>query len=244
MSVVLAPWRKENGGIQSRQHKDDIRQILLLGLAASLIAMILQGCAISKNIVPVDSSKEIEKIYVRRNNRVLMEGLHPELINQLNDLGFETASYSSDLPRGAVHYMTYNANWSWDLAMYLSKFRATLYEDGRVLGEIDYDSTRAINHLGSTANKIRPLLQEMFANVKRRPKGAAYYTEPANAETTVSKAPSPRPAPEQSDYRPIARSTPPTADVVAPDVQPDSIRPRPEPLSIPWQSPHSSTVSY
>ncbi|MGJ8654537.1 MAG: Sbal_3080 family lipoprotein [Opitutaceae bacterium] len=139
-------------------------------ITSLLLVSLLSGCAISKNVQSVDSSVEINKIYVKDNPKVLMEGLLPELLTQINTLGFESESYSENKPANARYYMTYTANWQWDMAMYLTYFRGTLYDNGRVLGEAEYDAKMGganMNKFGPTAEKVRPLLSEMLANVKR-----------------------------------------------------------------------------
>ncbi len=99
-----------------------------------------------------------------------MEGLVDELVQQIEDMGFSSQKYSGDRPEGAKHYLTYTANWQWDMAMYLTYFKATLYEDGRVLGEVEYDAKMGganMNKFGKTAEKIKPLLLELLAKVER-----------------------------------------------------------------------------
>ena len=131
---------------------------------------LLTGCAISKHVTPVDSTVEIEKIYVLNNEKVHMKELVNEIVEQVKELGFESESYSGDRPVGAKHYISYTANWNWDMAMYLTYFRATLYEDGRVLGEVEYDAKMGganMGKFGRTAEKIRPLLTELLGKVKR-----------------------------------------------------------------------------
>jgi hypothetical protein len=142
-----------------------------------MLILFLQGCTISQHVIPVDSTKEISKIYLQKNDKVLMEEFHPELLKQLNELGFETESYSTDLPKETTYYMTYTANWMWDMAMYLYYFKATVYEQSReagfskLLGEAEYDARMGggnMNKFGHTSDKIKPLLQELFAKVKRK----------------------------------------------------------------------------
>ncbi len=56
------------------------------------------------------------------------------------------------------------------MAMYLTYFEATLYEDGRVLGEVSYDAKMGganMNKFGKTADKVKPLLLELLAKVNR-----------------------------------------------------------------------------
>lgn len=135
-----------------------------------LSVLLLSGCAISRNVVPVDSGTVIEKIYVLENERVHMEGLVDELVSQILDLGFQSQKYSGDRPDDAKHYLTYTANWQWDMAMYLTYFKATLYEDGRVLGEVEYDAKMGganMNKFGKTGEKIKPLLLELLSKAQR-----------------------------------------------------------------------------
>jgi hypothetical protein len=142
-----------------------------------VVVLFLQGCTIAQRVVRIDSNKEISKIYVLKNDKVLMEGFHPELISQLNALGFETETYSGDVPTAATYYINYTANWKWELAMYLEYFKAAVYEKGsesgfaKLLGEVEYDATNGggnFDKFGHTADKIKPLLQELFAKVKRK----------------------------------------------------------------------------
>lgn len=99
-----------------------------------------------------------------------MKELVSEIVTQVNELGFESESYEGDRPPEALHYITYTGNWNWDMAMYLTYFRAILYEDGRVLGEVEYDAKMGganMNKFGKTADKIRPLLTELLEKVER-----------------------------------------------------------------------------
>lgn len=135
-----------------------------------VVVALCSGCAISKHVTPVDSSVAIEKIYVLNNEKVHMKELVNEIVKQVHDLGFDSESYEGDRPADALHYITYTANWNWDMAMYLTYFRATLYEDGRVLGEVEYDAKMGganMGKFGKTEDKIRPLLTELLSKVQR-----------------------------------------------------------------------------
>ena len=141
-------------------------------LLAGICLLLCSGCAITRNVQPVASGTQIDRIYVNKNPRVLMDGFHPEILSQIQSLGFEAVGYEGDKPKEARFYVTYTANWAWDMAMYLVYFRATLYDEGRVLGEVDYDAKMGganMGKFGTTANKIRPLLTELLQNAKLMP---------------------------------------------------------------------------
>lgn len=135
-----------------------------------LLVVVTTGCTISRNVVPVDASTTIDKVYVRYNDKVHMEGINDELVWQFENLGFNAELFKGDAPQDAVHTFNYTANWAWDMAMYLVYFRGTLYEDGRLLGEVEYDAKMGggnMNKFGKTREKIEPLMLEMLQNVER-----------------------------------------------------------------------------
>ncbi|HXI69353.1 MAG TPA: Sbal_3080 family lipoprotein [Verrucomicrobiae bacterium] len=144
--------------------------ILKFSLFASIV-LIFSGCTITRNVSPVSSGTSIQTIYVQRNPKVLMDGFHPELVKQIQELGFEVESYEGSTPAAARYYLTYTANWQWDVAMYLTYFDATLFEDGKSIGNVEYDARRGsgrMDKFGHTAEKIRPLLIDLFKNVDRK----------------------------------------------------------------------------
>ncbi len=133
------------------------------------LALVATGCAISRHVVPVESNAQVEKIYVLHNERVHMEGINPALVEIFQSLGFESELYYGDRPAGALHTFTFTANWTWDMAMYLTYFRGTLLEDGRVIGEVEYDARSGgsnMSKFGSTESKIEPLIAEMLERVR------------------------------------------------------------------------------
>lgn len=100
-----------------------------------------------------------------------MEGLLPEIIAQLNEMGFPTEVYQDRAPDAAEFTMTYIANWAWDMAMYLTYFKLSLYQDSKLIGNVEYNAKSGglnMNKFGRTADKIRPLLEELLAGVERK----------------------------------------------------------------------------
>ncbi len=167
-----------------------------LTMFAAVVLALGSGCAISKNVQAVQSGTKIQTIYVAHNERVLMKDCTNEIVRQLNALGFEAKRYDGERPPEAKHYITYTANWNWDMAMYLTYFRGTLYEDGRVLGEAEYDAKMGganFNKFGKTAEKLRPLLTELLAKAERAPKG------PEAPRLGTGAAPAVVPAPVKQD---------------------------------------------
>lgn len=141
-------------------------KIALLGLMCFMFA----GCTIHRTVRPVERGVKIQKIYVQHNPKVLMKGFHDELVKQLEVLGFQVETFSGERPKDARVFILYTANWNWDLAMYLTYFEASLLDNGVLLGRVEYDSRRGggrMDKFGGTADKIRPLLIELFQGVER-----------------------------------------------------------------------------
>lgn len=143
---------------------------ILTTLFAGILIAFTSGCTITQKVTPVETSPAISTIYLQKNPNVHMEGLHPEITQQLTTLGFKVASFDTTRPADARYWMTYTANWQWDMAMYLTYFQITLMDDGKVLGRAEYDARKGganMGKFGKTAEKIRPLLIDLLQNVKR-----------------------------------------------------------------------------
>jgi hypothetical protein len=140
----------------------------LTGMCCVIAAVLLSGCTITKRVTPVPAGTAIKTVHIVENDDVLYkQSLLDELHAMIRAQGIETVSVRGQKPKDAAHHLTYRANWAWDLAMYLTYFQATLYEGDRVLGQIEYDARRGggrLGKFGTTAAKIRPLMQEMFKN--------------------------------------------------------------------------------
>jgi len=163
-----------------------LQPALLLGL----IVAFMPGCTINRKVSPATPASSISTIYVQRNPNVHMAGLHPEIVQQLTTLGFQVESFDTVRPKEAKHWMTYTANWAWDMAMYLTYFETMLMEEGRVLGRAEYDARLGggnMGKFGKTAEKIRPLLIELLQNVQRASPSAPALGYPAR------QAPEPAP---------------------------------------------------
>ena len=94
-----------------------------------------------------------------------MEGFHAELVRQIHALGIDVSSFSGAAPDGCRHTVTYTANWRWDMAMYLSYAQIDVFDGDRMVGTAVYDATQGganFGKFGSTAEKIEPLVAELF----------------------------------------------------------------------------------
>lgn len=132
---------------------------------AILAALFASGCAISQEVEPVPERQAIEKVYVEHNPDVHMEELNDSLVGMFEDMGIESELYRGTRPADAEHHLEFTANWTWDIAMYLTYFDARLYEQEQLIGTAEYDARRGggrPDKFGPTEEKIRPLMQELI----------------------------------------------------------------------------------
>lgn len=132
-------------------------------LIIAFTCLFLTQCTHSR-VSPVGNGQAIQKVYIVKNDKVHMSGLLPEMDKQIQAMGYATEIVAEE-PVTNVHYLTFTANWKWDVAMYLSYFKATLHEGPRIVGTGEYDARfagLALTKFGHTDDKIRPVLLRLF----------------------------------------------------------------------------------
>lgn len=127
--------------------------------------VLLCGCAITQVVTPV-SVHRTEEVCIVKNDEV-RRGFLDVYRNALEQKGFEVRVVEPgkrDLTCALTS--TYRANWSWDLALYMSYAEIRVFEGSELVGKAEYDSTRGGANLGkfiSAKNKVAELVEELFA---------------------------------------------------------------------------------
>lgn len=166
-----------------------MRKFIARASVVILLLVVSTGCTINRKVEPVAAGTAIKTIAIQRNPKVHMEGLHPELVSQLEQLGFKVETYETARPDSTPFFLLYTANWQWDMAMYLTYFQAILLEDGKKIGEVEYDARRGggrMDKFGGTADKIRPLLIDLLNHVERAKPTPAPVPVAETAEVAAS----------------------------------------------------------
>lgn len=136
-----------------------MKHILLL-----VLSLFLCQC-ISTRVAPVAAGHSIQKVQVVKNDKVHMSGMLPEIIKQLGEMGIQAEAVDAPPASPEQYYMTFTANWHWDMALYLSYFQVTLHQGSSKVGSAEYDAKNAGLHLGKfgdTHTKMRPVLLRLF----------------------------------------------------------------------------------
>lgn len=104
----------------------------------------------------------ITKLAVLKNDKIHMSGFQPELVKQVREMGI-AAEVVDAAPQDDTPYLTYTANWSWDLAMYLRYFKADLFRGAARIGSVEYKASDFdMGKFGATENKIRAPLRRLL----------------------------------------------------------------------------------
>lgn len=147
---------------------------------------VMTGCSISKTVEPIKST-QVSQVCVLDNKDILMDGFQPEVQQQIEAKQIPTKVYTGARPAECSHYLEYTANWQWDMAMYLTYAEFRVYDARGLAGTAHYDARWGggrLDKFGRTADKIRPLIDELFGSVSVGPSLVPAQTE--SADTTSS----------------------------------------------------------
>ena len=127
------------------------------------LVLVIAGCAIQQNVEPVSvTSGEIciiENPDVRENFLVIYR-------RELEKKGYQTRV----VPATSTLYecpqiSRYTANWRWDFLYYLAFVDISVYEDGKRVGHVVYDSLQGDANLAKFVHgesKIVELVNQLF----------------------------------------------------------------------------------
>jgi hypothetical protein len=164
---------------------DNTTRVFVLAAVAALTT----GCSINNTVEPLPAVP-VSKICILENPKVLMDGFQPEVVSQLQALNFQTHVYTGERPTECSHHLEYTANWAWDLAMYLTYAEFRVYDARGIAGTATYNARNGgmrLDKFGPTAEKIRPLLMELFAAIQAG-EAVPVAATPANEDQALAAA--------------------------------------------------------
>jgi hypothetical protein len=135
------------------------------------VAVSLAGCSITQTVDPLQPAR-VSQVCVLDNKDILMDEFQPEIQKQIEAKHIPTMVYAGARPPQCSHYLEYTANWQWDMAMYLTYAEFRVYDSKGLAGSAFYDARRGggrLDKFGHTADKIRPLIDQLFGSVSVGP---------------------------------------------------------------------------
>jgi len=136
----------------------------LIGLLT--IALLLQGCSIQQKVTPV-ANMEIADITIIENPSVKTE--FRDAIKTAVEKEGITAQLgpATSTPEDYPYTLTYTANWTWDVALYLVYAEISVFNQGDIIGTALYDATRGGGNLGKfidAEDKVNELVAQLFGS--------------------------------------------------------------------------------
>jgi hypothetical protein len=147
----------------------NIVRIAFFACLALTTGAALPACTIKQVATPVAKDVLATKplaIVLVQNTAVRMSGFHGELERALTRRGFavETKPMGADLSQFPLA-MTYTANWSWDMDLYMSYAQLDVFRKGVKAGDAVYDSRGGSFHAAKFIDadrKVDELVGEVF----------------------------------------------------------------------------------
>src|SRR5262245_51036775 len=81
--------------------------------------LLLPACTITTHIDPLPHDA-IKAVCIKENTAVWSKDFLPALRHQFEVHGITTRMYTDNAPADCQYHVEYEANWSWDLAVYLA----------------------------------------------------------------------------------------------------------------------------
>lgn len=152
---------------------------------AAVLLMSLQGCAINRESASVAADTDITKlktIHVVRSEQD-DRAVYITIAEQLRQLGYAVSTGSaSPIPPNTDAALSYQAQWQWDITMYLLDLRVTLRNPSTdaLLG------TAASYHTSMTRKSTEEMVSEVLSNLRGNKAAAvAASTGPGNARVQI-----------------------------------------------------------
>ncbi len=128
--------------------------------------LLVLGCFLLCQCKSVDLSGPVPNppvthLAVVNNEDVHMDDFQPAMVEQIRAMGIQTTVVTT-LPAN-TDYLTYTANWAWDLGMFLRHFRATLHRSGSPLRSVVYQNGGLdLSKFGEAPDKIRSPMRQLL----------------------------------------------------------------------------------
>jgi hypothetical protein len=157
-------------------------EVAMRQMAFAFACLTLTGCSIKQTATPVALTPSQAPEICMIPAEGLRAGFNTVYTAQLRSKGFETRELPPGTPANRCALSTtYIGKWSWDLALYMTYADILVFENGRQVGQAQYDATWGSGRPDKfidAQSKIIEMTNQLFPN-------ASYAT------TQATSAPSP-----------------------------------------------------
>jgi hypothetical protein len=137
-------------------------------LPVLLATLFMTGCSIKQTVTPASLSAELPPEICTIPAVGLRSGFNTTYQQLLRDKGFKTRQLAAgSSPSRCALATTYTGTWRWDLLLYMSYADIRVYENGRQVGQAEYDARWGggrPDKFISAEDKIAELTDQLFPN--------------------------------------------------------------------------------
>lgn len=136
-------------------------------MAFAVSISLLSGCSIVKKVDPVP--ERLSSLCIEKNTDIFMDDYLGILEKELALLKVTTKTVEPSESPKCQDVLRYKANWKWDMAMYLQYANFSVFRGENRIGYGEYSSAGGglrPDKWGTTEDKIKPILAELFKNQK------------------------------------------------------------------------------
>jgi hypothetical protein len=130
-----------------------------------VLLSLLSGCSIVKRVDPVP--EKLSTLCIEKNTDIFMDDYLGILEKELASLRVPTKTVEPSESPKCQDVLRYKANWKWDMAMYLQYANFSVFRGDNRIGYGEYSSAGGglrPDKWGTTEDKIKPILAELFKN--------------------------------------------------------------------------------
>ncbi len=125
---------------------------------------LLPACTITTRVQPIPRDT-VKAVCIKENPAVWSKGFLPVLRAQFEGHGIVASVYTEDVPADCRHRVEYEANWYWDVAVYLQYADVRIFDGDRLIGRATYDARDAgarLDKFGPTARKLERIMTRLL----------------------------------------------------------------------------------
>lgn len=144
-----------------------MKKIVLLGLM-----FVLMGCA-GKPVKALDRTKlnTLREVCIERNSKVTIPSFEKDLERAFIDNGIKSRFFNEVKPVDCQNRLTYSAQRSWDMAVYISVIQLDLYDEkGEQIAKVDWEQNPlALNKWRGNSGKVQDAVKKLLGkpNIKQ-----------------------------------------------------------------------------
>jgi hypothetical protein len=131
-----------------------------------LAALAVAGCTITTHVDPLPAGP-LASVCIRENPLLWSKQFLPALRGELARHGIATTVYGDAPPAACNRRLEYEAEWKWDVAVYLRYADLRVYDGDALVGRATYDARGAFARLdkfGRTEDRLRTLVDALVGD--------------------------------------------------------------------------------